>query len=43
MYFSQESHYCSVTLPSQNERVDELASNREETDYQLLVSYFLNQ
>ena len=43
MYLSQESHCCSVTLPSQNERFDELASNHEETDYQLLVSYFLNQ
>ena len=40
---SQENHCCSVTLPSQNERVEELTSSHEEADYQLLLGYFLNQ
>ena len=43
MYLSQENHCCSVTLPSQNERVEELTSSHEEADYQLLLGYFLNQ
>ena len=43
MYLSQENHRCSVTFPSQNERVEELTSSHEEADYQLLLGYFLNQ
>ena len=43
MYLSQESQCCSVTLPSRNKRVEELASSHEETDYRLLTSYFFNQ
>ena len=43
MYLWQENQCCSVTLPSQNKRVEELASSHEEADYWLLVIYFLNQ
>ena len=39
MYLSQENHCCSVTLPSLNERVEELTSSHEEADYQLLLGY----
>ena len=40
MYLSQENQCCSVTLSSQNERVEELVSSYEETDYRLLVKTF---
>ena len=39
MYLSQENHCCSVTLPSLNERVEELTCSHEEADYQLLLGY----
>ena len=39
MYLSQENHCCSVTLSSQNERVEELTSSHEEADHQLLLDY----
>ena len=43
MYLSQENQFCSVTLSSQDERVEELVSSHEEADYGLLVRTFSNQ
>ena len=40
MYLSQKNQFCSVTLSSQDERVEELVSSCEETDYRLLVRTF---
>ena len=42
MYLSQENQFCSVTLSSQDERVEELVSSHEEADYGLLVRTFSN-
>ena len=43
MYLSQENQFCSVTLSSQDERVEDLVSSHEEADYRILVRTFSNQ
>ena len=40
MYLSQENQCFTVTLSSQNEKVEELVSSHEKADYQILVSTF---